>query len=115
MATCYVCGTVTQLYENGVPVCPECCEEQGAAPEPPRPAGGFENINTRLNTARHEYLKALLTQREAAELGRSFSANNPDGNRTLHNANRQLSLASAKYEQVLQEFINGTSMRRRSG
>jgi hypothetical protein len=115
MAACYVCGALTQLYENGVPVCPACCEEQDAAPEPPRPAGGLENINTRLNTARHEYLKALLAQREAAELRRSLSVNNPDGSRSLHNANRQLSLASAKYEQVLQEFIVGTSMRRRSG
>jgi len=106
---------VTQHYENGEPVCLSCRGEQGATPKPPQSAGGLENINARLNAARQEYLTALVAQREAGELKRSLSVDNPDGSRALHNANRQLSLASAKYEQVLQEFIVATSIRRRSG
>jgi hypothetical protein len=106
---------VTQHYENGEPVCLSCCGEQGATAKPPQSAGGLENINARLNAARQEYLKTLVAQREAADLKRSLSADNPDGSRVLHDANRQLSWASAKYERVLQEFIVATSIRRRSG
>jgi hypothetical protein len=114
VARCYVCGAATQLYENGEPVCLSCCGELQTTPKPPQSAGALENLNARLNAARQEYLQAVVAQREAAELRRSLSTNNLTEAEPLHNANRQVSLASGKYEQALQEFIVATSVRRRS-
>ena len=111
MARCVTCATETQLYVNGSPLCIFCSEKSEAtARKPPQFADrGLTETNASLNAARDVYKRALQVQAEASNL------KSPDGITELYNANHQLELAAAKYEEALWEFIARTGIRRRSG
>lgn len=116
MARCVYCAADTQLYVNGSPVCIACSEQNDAVRKPPQSSGGnLADMNASLNAAREAYRQALQAQLEASALTQSLDPDNPDGSTALRNANHQLELASARYEEALREFIANTDVRRRSG
>jgi hypothetical protein len=82
---------------------------------PQSSGSSLADTNASLNAARDAYRQALRAQLEASALGQSLDPGNPDGSMALRNANHQLELASARYEEALREFIANTSVRRRSG
>jgi hypothetical protein len=115
MARCSYCDAETQLYVNGSPVCIECSEQNDPVRKPPQSSrGNLADVNASLNAARDAYRQALRAQLEASALGQSLDPGNPDGSMALRNANHQLELASARYEEALREFVANTSVRRRS-
>ena len=69
-----------------------------------------EQANAYLNQAREAYKAASLTMREAIELCASLK-NNPDGSLALANANRDVALASAKYQDALKVFLDAIGAR----
>lgn len=116
MARCSNCAVETQLYVNGTPLCIACSERSQASRKPPQAAADSAALpNVALNVARDAYRRALQAQLEASGFKQSLGSDDPDGITALQNANRQLELASAKYEEALREFIAKTGMRRRSG
>jgi hypothetical protein len=116
MARCMTCAAETQLYVSGSPLCIACYEKNEAVRKPPQSYGGeFTESNATLIAAREAYRRALQAQLEASKLKESMEPDNADRNAALLNANRELDLASAKYDEALREFIARTGMRRRSG
>ena len=88
--------------------------------KPPTPREGVpgrsaEELSARLTSARQDYLKALALRSEAARLKATLDLDTPDGSAALHAANREVSLASTRFERALQEFISVTCVRRRAG
>ncbi len=111
MARCVTCAAETELYVNGSPLCIACSDKNEAPTrKPPQSSdAGLSETNAALNAARDAYKRALQAQAEASHL------KGPEGMTALFDANHQLELAAAKYQEVLREFIARTGMRRRSG
>ena len=119
MANCAQCGADTQLHDGGVPVCLACIsalqpQETDPKPKPPRSERTLGSVNTRLTAAREDYRRAMAIQIECARLVGDAGASNPGGSHALRNANEQLAIAAAKYEDALREFIAFTDPRRRA-
>ena len=114
MARCSYCAAETQLYVNGSPVCLACSGQGDAKRKPPQSADGtLAGINGSLNAARDAYRQALKAQMEASAL-QSSDPGNPEKSTALGNANHQLELASARYEEALREFVANTRVSRQS-
>src|SRR5690242_20188571 len=101
MTRCSQCGSETEPFINGNPVC-TCCDGkrdtrgQVALPSFPH----LPEATHRLEAARNAYRLALWTQREALALRHSLDQSNCDGSVALHNANLQLEKAAAKYDEA---------------
>jgi len=74
MARCYQCGAQTDRNRDGPPFCARRDRAIDAAP----PVATLAELNARLNDAPDEYRRAMGAQREALELKRTLSSNNPD-------------------------------------
>ena len=59
--------------------------------------------------------RAMALQIECAQLMDDREASHPDGSQALRNANDQLAIAAAKYEDALREFIAFTDPHPRAG
>ena len=73
----------------------------GAAPR----LATVAELNARLNDARDEYRRAMGAQREAWEIKRILSPNNPDGGMAMQNANFQVELTSTRFREALRDFV----------
>jgi len=113
MARCSYCAAETQLYVNSSPVCVACSEQHDPVRKPPGTSGDSLAVtNLSLAAAREAYSRAL---EEASRAQRDFDPADPGRDAALHNANRQLESASARYQEALRDFIATTGMRRGSG
>ncbi len=87
-----------------------------AIPPPPKPRQRrIEDLSANLTAARQDYLKALALRTEASRLKATLDPDSPDGSVALRAANREVALASTRFERALQEFISFAALRRRSG
>src|SRR5437660_534085 len=100
MAKCRHCGAETELHYSGVPICLGCAEAVEAKPN------RLAEVNAELTASREEYRKALAVQLTAEEIRKALPLGHPDGTAALHNANRQLSLASQRYRNALGGFTD---------
>ena len=74
-----------------------------------------QQVSANLTAARQEYLKALAARSEACQIKAALDPANSDGSAALRAANRQVSIASLKFERALNEFIAVTCVRRGAG
>jgi len=121
MPGCIQCGAETQLHDGGVPICLDCSaarqqlQRADLRPKPPQSERTLGSVNAHLSTARAEYRVALSMQIECSRAMDHPKTGNPDGSQALRNANEQLAVAAARYEDALREFIAFTDPHRRAG
>src|SRR5579862_4027167 len=95
MAACAYCGAETELYVNGVPICPKCSDELGGKPAKKPPASGqsIRNVladdiakaTARVNHASQTFFEVM------GKVPSSFP--HPDGSQHIHNVSHELSTA----------------------
>jgi len=97
MASCSQCGTETELFDKGVPICIKC----GMQHE-------YDSANNELTAARHNYEKAREEFYRLIRTSKDLPSGHPDGtallhegNQLLHEAGRKLSKALAYYQEAL--------------
>lgn len=95
MAACAYCGAETELYENGVPICLECCEERERKAKKKPPVSG-QSIRSILGD---DIAKATARVNQASQIffevmGKVPSGfPHPDGSQHIQNVSRELSAA----------------------
>jgi DNA-directed RNA polymerase subunit RPC12/RpoP len=94
MAKCTYCGSETELFVKGVPVCRECSQEREAKPKTKAPAP--QDIRT---TLFQDVLEATARNNDAFEEFKVVTGQlpsglpHPDGVQRIKNASRRLSFA----------------------
>ena len=93
MAKCNFCGSVTELFDNGVPICVACSKERAIDRETP------ETLQEIRNTLLHDTLEATARHNEAREEFEAIMGHIPsglpatDGAQRIKNASSTLSIA----------------------
>ena len=113
MAKCTDCGSETELYSSGVPICPKCSDTREAKRKPP--ATEQQVRSTLLQdvlelTARVEE----ATQQFNAVMKISSGLPHPDGVQRIKNASSKLSIARnelMKAHTRLEEHLGGKIVR----
>ena len=92
MAECARCKAYTQLFENGVPICPKCTEERGPKRKPPN----ADQIRTALvNCIAQATARVSEANHKFSEAMGQFPSGlpHPDGVQRIKNASNELALA----------------------
>ena len=93
MAKCIYCGSVTELFDKGLPICVACSEERATDRETP------ETRQEIRNTLLHDTLEATARHNEAREEFEAIMGQIPsglpatDGAQRIKNASSTLSIA----------------------
>jgi hypothetical protein len=97
MASCSQCGSETELFVIGVPICIKC----GMQNE-------HDGANNELTAARHDYERARQEFYRLLQTSKDLPNGHPDGtallhagNQVLHEAGRKLSKALVRYQDIL--------------
>jgi hypothetical protein len=95
MAKCTDCGSETELYYSGVPICLKCSEEREGKPSKKAPASGrsirsvlvddIAKATARVNNASQTFFEVM------GKIPGGFP--HPDGSQHIHNVSRELSTA----------------------
>jgi hypothetical protein len=95
MAPCAYCGTETQLYENGVPICLKCSDERESKAKKKLPASGqsirsilldeIVQATARVNKASQAFFEVM------GKVPPGFP--HPDGTQHIHNVSHELAKA----------------------
>lgn len=90
MAKCVYCGSETELYDGGVPICLKCSEQRGAKHKPPNSdqiraalVGQIARATAWVSSANHKFSEAM---------GQS-GLPHPDGARLIKNTSNELAVA----------------------
>ena len=109
MAKCTDCGSETELYYSGVPICLKCSEARGNKRKPATSEHRILNILQQDLQAATERSKAATAAFDAVANDVPSGIPHPDGTQRIHNASREVTIARMEMLRAhhrLNDFLN---------